>query len=82
VILNQARINALLLDAMKRFNGQEVNYGYTVKDVQVDSDSASDPEAHCVTVTTEQNGKEEVFKAKYVLVSAIQNAPRNISHFV
>jgi phenol 2-monooxygenase len=70
VILNQARINALLLDAMKRFNRQEVDYGYTVKDVQVDSASASDLEAHCVTVTTEKGGKEEVFKAKYALVSA------------
>jgi len=82
VILNQARINGLLLDAMKRFNGQGVDYGYTVKDVQVDSAKASDPEAYCVTVTTEKDGTEEVFKAKYVLVSAIQNTLRNISHFI
>jgi phenol 2-monooxygenase len=71
VILNQARINKLLLDAMRRFNGQEVDYGFMVKDVEVDSAKADDPEAYCVTVTTEKDGREDVFKAKYVLVSAI-----------
>lgn len=69
VILNQARVNGLLLDAMRRFNGQEVDYGYVVKGVQVDSAAAADAEAYPVTVTAEKDGLEEVFKAKYVLVS-------------
>jgi phenol 2-monooxygenase len=34
VILNQARINGLLLGAMRRFNRQEVDYGYKVLDVR------------------------------------------------
>jgi phenol 2-monooxygenase len=71
VILNQARINGLLLEAMGRFNGQEVDYGYTVKNVEVDSEAASDPDAYPVTVTTERDGKDEIFKAKYALVGTI-----------
>ena len=68
VILNQARVNGLLLGAMKRFNGQAVDYGYTVKGVEVDSEVARDPDAYCVTVNTVRNGNAEVFKAKYALV--------------
>lgn len=69
VILNQARINGLMLEAMRKFNAQEVDYGYLVKNVEVDSASAGDPDAYPVTVTTERNGKEEVFQAKYALVN-------------
>jgi phenol 2-monooxygenase len=65
VILNQAYMNGFLLDAMKRFNGQTVDYGYTVKNVHVDSNTDRYP----VTVTAEKDGVEEIFKAKYALVS-------------
>lgn len=68
VILNQARINALLLDHMKNNGGQEVEYGHTVKNVEVDPALVDDPNAHAVTVLAEKDGNEEVFKAKYVLV--------------
>ncbi|KAE9365138.1 putative phenol 2-monooxygenase [Stipitochalara longipes BDJ] len=67
VILNQARVNGLLLGAMKRFNGQSVDYDYSVKSVEVDSEKVGDPDAYCVTVNTVRHGNEEVFKAKYVL---------------
>ncbi|KIX09140.1 uncharacterized protein Z518_00218 [Rhinocladiella mackenziei CBS 650.93] len=67
VILNQARINGFLLEAMRRCNGREVDYGYTVTSVDVDSALASDPDAYCSTVIAERDGKAEVFKAKYVL---------------
>ncbi|OBT65740.1 hypothetical protein VE03_03344 [Pseudogymnoascus sp. 23342-1-I1] len=67
VILNQARVNQLLLDAMRVFNGQKVDYGYLVKNVEVDSTAAADPEAYCVSVTTEKDGHDEVFRAKYAL---------------
>ena len=69
LILNQARINAFLLDLMKRNGGPEVAYNYSIKDVQVDSSLVNDPSANAVTVTAEKDGKDEVFKAKYVLVS-------------
>ncbi len=69
LILNQARVNGLLLEDMKRCNGQEVDYGCAVKSVEVDSAAAKDPNAHCVTVKCERKGKEEVYHAKYALVS-------------
>jgi phenol 2-monooxygenase len=69
VILNQAKVNGFLIDAMRRWNGQEIDYGYVVKDVKVDSAAAGDAEAYPVTVTAEKDGVEEVFLAKYVLVS-------------
>jgi phenol 2-monooxygenase len=65
VILNQARINGLLLEAMRRFNDQGVDYGYTVKSVEVKSQGA-DP--YPVTVIAEKDGKEVECQAKYVLV--------------
>jgi phenol 2-monooxygenase len=69
VILNQARVNGLLLEYMRRTNGQEVDYNYDVKSVHVDIAIAADREAYPVTVVTEKSGEQEVFKAKYVLVS-------------
>jgi phenol 2-monooxygenase len=71
VILNQARMNALLLDTMRRSNEQEVDYGYIVKSVQVDGDLAKDPAAYPVTVIAEKEGKDHTFRAKYALVSLI-----------
>ena len=68
VILSQARFNGMLLEAMKRFNGQEVDYGYKVLEVKVDEERANDPDAYPVAVVTEKDGKEEIFEAKYVLV--------------
>ncbi|RJE23942.1 Phenol 2-monooxygenase [Aspergillus sclerotialis] len=67
VILNQARINGLLLEAMDRFNGQGVDYGVKVKDVRVDEVKAKDPDAYPVTVVAERDGEEVVFVAKYAL---------------
>ena len=68
VILNQARINALLIECMERFNGQGVDYGVNVKDVRVDSAKAADPDAYPVTVVAEKDGKEVVLEAKYAIV--------------
>lgn len=73
VILNQARINGLLLELMQRNGGREVEYGYTVKSVQVDPSLVDDPSANAVTVIAEKAGKDEIFKAKYVLVSQSQH---------
>jgi phenol 2-monooxygenase len=81
VILNQAHINGFLLDDMRR-NGQVVDYGYTVKSVHVDimasvqtngtshapNGSTKIDDLYPVTVITENDGVEEIFKAKYALV--------------
>jgi len=68
LILNQARMNGLLLDVM-RSGGLEVDYGVEVKSVQVDGEKSEDPESYPVSMVTERDGKEEVFHAKYALVS-------------
>lgn len=82
VILNQAKMNGLMLGKMKsilqekgrweegKANG--IEYGWTVKDVEVDESQKDDPDAYCVKVTAEKEGEEEeeeVWEAKYVLVS-------------
>ena len=66
--LSQARVHDILLGAMKRFNGQDVDYGYRVQSVKVDEEQAEDPNAYPVTVLTEKDGREETFKAKFALV--------------
>ncbi|KAH8422363.1 uncharacterized protein LDX57_000119 [Aspergillus melleus] len=64
VILNQARINGLLLEAMERFNGQRVEYGWEVLGVDVTQEGE-----YPVKVTARKEGGEtEVFEANYVLV--------------
>lgn len=63
VILNQARINGLMIEAMYRFNKQTVDYGLEAKDVQFTSDKE-----YPVRVLAEKDGKEVLFQARYVLV--------------
>jgi len=64
VILNQARINGLLLGKMHSFApNQQIDYGHTVTDVIPGTNAAS------VEVHTIHDGQEKIFKAKYVIVS-------------
>ncbi|KAL4746518.1 hypothetical protein BDW72DRAFT_207266 [Aspergillus terricola var. indicus] len=63
VILNQARINGLFIDAMKRFNGQKIEYGWDVKGVELGDERDEYP----VKVTAEKDGEVQAFEAKYVL---------------
>ncbi|TDZ28899.1 FAD-dependent monooxygenase terD [Colletotrichum spinosum] len=68
VILNQARINELMIRDIERSCGNtNIRYGSRVTDVKVDGQTARDPRAHCVTVKTVENGTEHVYRAKYVL---------------
>jgi phenol 2-monooxygenase (NADPH) len=70
VILDQARMNALMLRETVRASGRDgVEYGCEVKSVEVDSATASNPNAYCVSVTATKDGKDQVYRAKYVLVS-------------
>lgn len=69
LILNQARLHDFLIDAMSRWNGQTIEYGRRVLDVEVDSEAAArDPNTYAVSVTTVKNGKEESIRAKFALV--------------
>ncbi|KAF1847067.1 uncharacterized protein K460DRAFT_413874 [Cucurbitaria berberidis CBS 394.84] len=77
VILNQARMNGLMLGKMEtilkekgkweegKANG--IEYGWTVKGLEIDETNKDDPNAHCVRVTAEKDGEEETWEAKYVL---------------
>ncbi|KAF2743520.1 hypothetical protein M011DRAFT_480667 [Sporormia fimetaria CBS 119925] len=75
VILNQARMNGLMLGVMERERAkrgiaeekQGILYGRNVKSVTVDAESATDPDAYCVKVVAESDDDEEVWEAKYVL---------------
>ncbi|KAF2665988.1 putative phenol 2-monooxygenase [Microthyrium microscopicum] len=65
VILNQARLNEILIKEMK----QPIEYGVAVKDVRIDYDVESwDQNARPVTATAiDASGKEVIYKAKYLL---------------
>lgn len=69
VILNQARINELITGEMLKHGGPDIDYGVEVKQVKVDESKVGDADAYPVTVTTVKGDTEEVFHAKYVLVS-------------
>jgi phenol 2-monooxygenase len=66
VILNQARLNAMMTSLL----GPQppIEYECEVKGVEVDSAAAKDQAAYPVTVTTVKDGKEKVYQAKYALV--------------
>lgn len=69
VILNQARINSLMIEYMKKWNNQhDINYGWAVTNVHVDKVSEDDLEAYPVTVSAQKDGVEHKIKAKYALV--------------
>ncbi|KAK1676958.1 FAD binding domain-containing protein [Colletotrichum godetiae] len=68
VILNQARINEILIEGIVKSSGQShIQYGSEIREVLVDSKAAGDPEARCVTVKTMENGVERTYHAKYAL---------------
>lgn len=71
VILNQARINGLLIGLMREFNDQRIDYGFNVTDVRVEGDTPGDRDAYPVTVTAEKDGKVQTFAAKYALVCSV-----------
>ncbi|GKT80732.1 phenol 2-monooxygenase [Colletotrichum tofieldiae] len=68
VILNQARINELLIQDIIYSSGEShIRYGSDICDVIVNSEAARDPNAHCVTVKSIENGVERTYRAKYAL---------------
>jgi len=70
VILNQARLNALLIEDIERHGagaGPSIEYGCEVTDVRIDGD-VDDPEGYPVCVTSRKDGETKVYRAKYVLV--------------
>lgn len=66
VILNQARVNELMIEKAKALKGTDVSYGWNVKGVEVDSASNSE---YPVEIDAEGHGGRTTFRAKYVLGS-------------
>ncbi len=75
VILNQARMNGLLIERMRRLNNQGIDYGNEVLSVDVDSNDATDPKAFPVKVVVQKEGCLQTYRAKYVLVSYLHCFP-------
>ncbi|KAI2777698.1 FAD binding domain-containing protein [Daldinia loculata] len=70
VLLGQARMNELLTNEMESAAGRPcVEYGCEVLGVEVDSESARDPDAYCVAVTVLKDGTERKYRTRYVLGS-------------
>ena len=62
LILNQARINGLLIEKMDALKGKHIYYGWRVLNVEIDVN-----ETYPVRITAEKEGISESFRAKYVL---------------
>lgn len=77
VILNQARINGMLIEEIRRVSGSAaIEYGCDVQSVELDDVV---DEGSCVTTRAVSNGQQKVFQSKYVLVSWLNN--HKIYHF-
>lgn len=71
VILNQARVNGMLIEEIQRVSGSAaIEYGCDVQSVEVDNIVHRD---FCVTTRAISNGQQKVFQSKYVLVSWLNN---------
>lgn len=64
VILNQARINGLMIEKARQSSGVEVEYDWDVLGVSVDGEGP-----HPVEVTAKRNQLEQKIRATYLLVS-------------
>jgi len=70
VILNQAKLNEIITDEIKRIGEFPIEYGTEVKTVDVDDERVADPDAYAVRVTAEKDGVKKEYAAKYVLVGS------------
>lgn len=72
VVLKQGRVNEMLVDEMKKRNGQAVDYSSNVVGVSIDKDAVNDPEAYPVTCVVDKEGVKETYQTKYLLVSTTE----------
>lgn len=68
VILNQARLNGLLLSQLPK--PDVVQYDTKVTNVTMDNEALEKGDDHCVRVQAVHNGEEQMWQARYVLVSS------------
>ncbi|KAK5072816.1 hypothetical protein LTR64_000777 [Lithohypha guttulata] len=64
IILNQARINGLMLDRIQELKGRDVDYNWKVIGIEAEEDTDAD---YPVKVLAEHQGQQKVVRAKYVL---------------
>jgi phenol 2-monooxygenase len=69
VILNQARLNEIMIGEINRTGEIPIEYGVEVKSVEVDEEEAKDLDAYCVRIKVVKDGVDRTIAAKYVLVS-------------
>lgn len=72
VILNQARINEIMINEIKRLRGHEgdwIDYGCEAQDVKVRDNASGGEHPYPCEVQASRNGSPCVYQAKYVLVS-------------
>lgn len=84
VILNQARMNGLMLGKMEKIMKEKgtweegaangIEYGWSVTGIEVDQSTVADPDAHCVRVSATKDSQTSSWEAKYVLVSIIEHS--------
>ena len=80
VILNQARINGLMIELSQKVGKPNIEYGCDVQSVEVDMDKVNDLKAYCVKVVTKKDGVAKEYRAKYVLVRLkLQRLPQRLS---
>ena len=72
VILNQARLNSLMLSRLA--DPGVVQYGTQVKSVEVDEEAVKRGDEHCVRVQAVHGEEEETYYARYVLVREFPRA--------
>lgn len=77
VILNQARLNDIIIGEINRTGKIPIEYGAEVRSVEVDESMSGDPDAYAVRVQVVIGGVEKTIAAKYVLVS---NSSSNCKH--
>ena len=78
VILNQARVNGLMLEKMGREGGMGVSYGWEVRGVEVEDDK----QWVRVKAVEVETGKEREWRARYVLAcdGAHSNVRRSLGY--
>lgn len=85
VILNQARVNEIMMDEVVRLSGNQnnVEYGRRVRDVTVVKEAEEDVQVslklpYVKVAAEDRHGKSHVYRAQYVLVSQLSSSVSGI----
>ena len=89
VILNQARVNEIMMDEVVRLSGSQnnVEYGRRVRDVTVVKETEEDVKVplklpYVIVTAEDDEGKSHVYRAQYVLVSRLSSSIHAVSYLI